>query len=117
MPRRDSISNGELNDSQFYIMAALITPQHGYAVMQMLLQVENQVVHIGPATLYTTLRQLVEAGLLERCEVDGQNKVYVTTAEGRARLVNEIARKRAMVDFALGKLNESMHDEESEKTI
>jgi DNA-binding PadR family transcriptional regulator len=111
MPRRDALSNGELNDSQYYILAALITPRHGYAVMQMLIQVENQVVHIGPATLYTTLRQLVEAGLLERCDTDSINKMYVVTAEGRMRLINEIARKRAMVEFAEGVLKASMHDE------
>ena len=100
MPRRDAITNGELNDSQFYILAALIVPQHGYAVMQMLMQLGGQVVHIGPATLYTTLKQLVEAGLLTRCESDGTSKVYVITAEGRVRLSNEIERKRAMVEFA-----------------
>ncbi len=99
MPRRDAISLGELNDSQFYILAALVEPRHGYAVMQMLMQVDSQTVHIGPATLYTTLRQLVEAGLLERCASDGTNKVYVITVEGRTRLVNEMARKRAMVEF------------------
>jgi DNA-binding PadR family transcriptional regulator len=100
MPRRDAITNGELNDSQFYILAALMVPQHGYAVMQMLMQLGGQVVHIGPATLYTTLKQLVEAGLLTRCESDGTSKVYVITAEGRVRLSNEIERKRAMVEFA-----------------
>lgn len=100
MPRRDAISIGELNDSQFYILAALVEPLHGYAVMQMLMQVDSQTVHIGPATLYTTLRQLVDAGLLERCVSDGASKVYVMTADGRTRLVNEIARKQAMVEFA-----------------
>ena len=100
IPRRDAITNGELNDSQFYILAALMVPQHGYAVMQMLMQLGGQVVHIGPATLYTTLKQLVEAGLLTRCESDGTSKVYVITAEGRVRLSNEIERKRAMVEFA-----------------
>lgn len=100
MPRRDAITNGELNDSQFYILAALMVPRHGYAVMQMLMQLGGQVVHIGPATLYTTLKQLVEAGLLTRCESDGTSKVYVITAEGRVRLSNEIERKRAMVEFA-----------------
>ena len=111
MPRRDSISNGELNDSQFYILAALIEPLHGYAVMQMLMQVDSQAVHIGPATLYTTLRQLVEAGLLERCESDGSSKIYVITAEGRMRLINEIERKRAMVEFAHRALTGDTSDE------
>ena len=50
MPRHDSISLGELNDSQFYILAALVQPRHGYAVMQLLLEVPNQMVHIGPAS-------------------------------------------------------------------
>ncbi len=100
MPRRDALSLGELNDSQFYILAALVEPRHGYAVMQMLMQINSQTVHIGPATLYTTLRQLVDAKLLERCDSDGTNKVYVITTEGRTRLVNEMARKRAMVEFA-----------------
>lgn len=100
MPRKDALTNGELNDSQFYILAALIEPRHGYAVMQMLMQVDSQHVHIGPATLYTTLKQLVEARLLARCESDGVSKIYVITDEGRTRLHNEIERKRAMVEFA-----------------
>ena len=100
MPRKDALTIGELNDSQFYILAALTEPLHGYAVMQMLMQVDSQAIHIGPATLYTTLRQLVDAGLLKRCESDGTHKVYVITAEGRVRLNNEIVRKRAMVEFA-----------------
>jgi DNA-binding PadR family transcriptional regulator len=78
MPRKDALTIGELNDSQFYILAALVVPRHGY----------------------TTLRQLVDAGLLERCESDGTHKVYVITADGRIRLNNEIARKQAMVEFA-----------------
>ena len=100
MPRHDSISLGELNDSQFYILAALTVPRHGYAVMQLLMEVPNQMVHIGPATLYTTLHKLVDAGLLERCVSEGVSKVYVITPEGRRRLENEIQRKRAMVAFA-----------------
>jgi DNA-binding PadR family transcriptional regulator len=89
-----------MNDSQFYILAALVVPRHGYAVMQMLMEVDSQTIHIGPATLYTTLRQLVEAGLLERRASDGTSKIYVITAEGRNRLNDEITRKRAMVEFA-----------------
>jgi len=110
MPRKDALTIGELNDSQFYILAALVVPRHGYAVMQMLMQVDNQTVHIGPATLYTTLRQLVDAGLLERCESDGTHKVYVITAEGRIRLNNEIERKQAMVKFAHRALNGGRDD-------
>jgi Fe2+ or Zn2+ uptake regulation protein len=79
--------------------------------MQMLMQIDNQAVHIGPATLYTTLRQLVEAGLLERCESDGSSKIYVITAEGRMRLINEIERKRAMVEFAQRALTGDTSDE------
>ena len=42
MPRKDALTIGELNDSQFYILAALIEPLHGYAVMQRLMQVDSQ---------------------------------------------------------------------------
>ena len=100
MPRHDSISLGELNDSQYYILAALVQPRHGYAVMQMLMSVPNQTVHIGPATLYTTLHKLVDVGLLERCVSEGSSKVYVITADGRQRLLSEIDRKRAMIAYA-----------------
>ena len=100
MSRRDSITNGELNDSQYYILASLITPRHGYAVMKLLMNVDTQTIHIGPATLYTTLKQLVDAGLVARCASDTTNKIYVITAEGQERLTREIARKQAMVEFA-----------------
>ncbi|MFN7470983.1 MAG: PadR family transcriptional regulator [Roseiflexaceae bacterium] len=111
MSRRAALSNGELNDSQFYILSALVVPRHGYAVMQLLMDVPDQITHVGPATLYTTLHQLVEAGLLERCASEGVSKVYVITPEGRRRLLNEIARKQAMVEFAQQAMEGRTHHE------
>ncbi|WP_252311951.1 PadR family transcriptional regulator [Sinobaca sp. H24] len=34
MGRKDSISSGDLTDTHYYILLSLMTPMHGYAVMQ-----------------------------------------------------------------------------------
>jgi DNA-binding PadR family transcriptional regulator len=51
-------------------------------------------VTIGPASLYTTLKKLLTAGLVElRVTTDENKKIYKITKIGREMLVSEIERK------------------------
>ena len=101
MPRKDSIDIGELTDSAFYILASLIKEKHGYLIMKTVEELTNNKVIIGPASLYTTLKKLLKAGLIELNPItDEQKKVYKITNSGKDMLVKEIERKKQMVKFA-----------------
>jgi DNA-binding PadR family transcriptional regulator len=101
MPRKGSIDIGELTDSAFYILSSVIEEKHGYLIMKTIEELTNNEVAIGPASLYTTLKKLLAAGLLELNEASYENKkVYKITKIGREMLIKEIERKKQMVKFA-----------------
>ncbi|WP_027623768.1 PadR family transcriptional regulator [Clostridium lundense] len=108
MPRKDSIDVGELTDSAFYILSSVVEEKHGYLIMKIIEELTNNEVVIGPASLYTTLKKLLIAGLIElNAATDENKKVYKITSLGREMLVKEIERKKKMVKFAehfLGKM-------------
>lgn len=83
-----------------YILLALSTKErHGYDIMK---QVDNDsggALHIGPATLYTTIRRLLEAGLIEEADErpdagldDQRRRYYRLSATGRQAVQEEIER-------------------------
>lgn len=101
MPRKDSIDIGELTDSAFYILSSVIEPRHGYLIMKTIEELTNNQVTIGPASLYTTLKKLLAAELVELdAKADENKKVYKITSLGREMLIKEIERKKQMVRFA-----------------
>lgn len=106
MPRKDSIDIGELTDSAFYILASVIEEKHGYLIMKTIEKFTNNEVIIGPASLYTTLKKLLAADLVELvCDTDENKKVYKITNKGREMLIKEIERKKQMIKFAENFLN------------
>ena len=101
MPRKDSIDLGELTDSAFYILCSVIEEKHGYLIMKTIEELTNGEVTIGPASLYTTLKKLLSAGLVELYDTGEQNKkIYKITDLGCKMLEKEIQRKKQMVAFA-----------------
>ncbi|MDD7795370.1 PadR family transcriptional regulator [Clostridium sp. 'White wine YQ'] len=101
MPRKDSIDIGELTDSAFYILSCVIEEKHGYLIMKAIEKFTDNQVVIGPASLYTTLKKLLAAELVElSSDTDENKKVYRITDKGRKMLINEIERKKQMIKFA-----------------
>ena len=101
MARKDSIDIGELTDSAFYILASVIEEKHGYLIMKTIEKLTNDKVIIGPASLYTTLKKLLAAGLVElNTDIAENKKVYKITNKGRGMLIKEIERKKQMIRFA-----------------
>jgi DNA-binding PadR family transcriptional regulator len=79
-----------LPPAQFHILVALTGgEQHGYAIMQAVEASSEGVVRMGPATLYGTLKRLVDAGLVEelsrrpRPGDDARRRYYRITALGK----------------------------------
>ena len=101
MARKDSIDLGELTDSAFYILSSVIEAKHGYLIMKTIEEDSNNEYKIGPASLYTTLKKLLAADLVQLHEDNNDNKkVYEITDKGREMLIKEIVRKKNMVRFA-----------------
>lgn len=106
MARKDSIDIGELTDSAFYILSSVVQEKHGYLIMKTVEKFTQNEVVIGPASLYTTLKKLLVADLVElNSEADENKKVYKITNKGREMLMKEIERKKQMIRFAENFLN------------
>lgn len=106
MPRKDSIDIGELTDSAFYILSSVTEQKHGYLIMKTIEKYTNNQVIIGPASLYTTLKKLLAADLVEiSADTEDNKKVYKITDKGRDMLIKEIERKKQMINFAENFLN------------
>ncbi len=70
MTKSDPSSFLPLPQAQFYVLVALTAGEmHGYAIMQAVEDSSDGIVRMGPATLYGTLKRLVDFGLAE--ELDG----------------------------------------------
>jgi DNA-binding PadR family transcriptional regulator len=94
-----------LTSAQFHILLTLAEgPRHGYAIMQEIEERTDGAVALGPGTLYRSIKQLLERGLI--VEVDGdpgasrQRRPYLLTADGVARTAAEARRLRSLVQWA-----------------
>lgn len=85
-----------LPQAQYHVLVALTAGElHGYAIMQAVEASSNDVVQMGPATLYGTLKRLVEAELVmetaQRPAVgdDQRRRYYELTGLGREVCIAE----------------------------
>lgn len=101
LARKGSIDIGVLTDPAFYILSSVIQENHGYLIMKSIEEMTNGQVIIGPASLYTTLKKLLEADLVSRIVSSDENKkIYQITPTGLEVLLRDIERKKQMVTFA-----------------
>ena len=54
---KNNLSEYQLTDSGYYILLALLNPNHGYGIMKYVEEITAGEFIIGPATLYTTLKK------------------------------------------------------------
>ncbi|HEX7118837.1 MAG TPA: PadR family transcriptional regulator [Longimicrobiales bacterium] len=94
-----------LKPAWFHILLALADgPRHGYAIrVEVEARTEGRV-RLWPATLYGSIRDLAEAGLIEEGEADpvddARRRIYRLTGAGARVLAAEAARMQALVDAA-----------------
>jgi DNA-binding PadR family transcriptional regulator len=81
--------------------------RHGYAIMQEIERMTDGATRLGPGGVYTTIRRLLEDGLIEECderpdpEVDDQRRRYYRlTGTGRAMAGAEVRRLDSLVRAA-----------------
>jgi DNA-binding PadR family transcriptional regulator len=94
-----------LKTNWFYILLSLSgQEQHGYGIMNDVLERTNGQIRLWPATLYGTLKRLIEEGLIEESDVrpapeldDARRRYYRLTAAGKKVLDAESERLEELV--------------------
>src|SRR5271163_383547 len=100
----------------FHILLSLAGgEQHGYGIMQEVLQRTDGKVRLWPATLYGSIKRLIEAELIEDSEErpapeldDARRRYYRLTALGRRVLDGECERLQELVRTIRVKQGQSM---------
>ncbi|MCH3965211.1 MAG: PadR family transcriptional regulator [Clostridium sp.] len=108
MPRSNSLKMGELTDAYYYILLSLIKPKHGYLIMKSIEELSQGKFSIGPASLYTSIKKLLDGGLIKLNGELQQRKIYIITDKGIRFLKNEVEKKRQMVEIAEKIFNKEM---------
>ncbi len=94
-----------LKTQWFHIMLSLAgEEQHGYGIMQEVLQRTSGKVRLWPATLYGSIKRLIEAGLIKESSVrpaaefdDARRRYYRLTPLGNRVLNAECERLQELV--------------------
>lgn len=106
MARNDALETGELTDTSFYILLSLVEARHGYLIMKNIEELTNNNFSIGPASMYTTIKKLLAAGMIEQlAEEADKRKTYIATKQGLDLLKKDIQRREMMIQHAKQILN------------
>jgi len=105
MPKLDPQTFLPLKSQWFHIMLSLAgEEQHGYGIMQEVLDRTDGKVRLWPATLYGSLKRLIDAGLIEEADErpapeldDSRRRYYRLTAFGKRVLSAECDRLQELV--------------------
>ena len=97
-----------LHQNWFHILLSLVgNEQHGYGIMQEVLDRTDGAVRIWPATLYGALQRMIAGGLIEESGErpapeldDARRRYYRITPLGRTVLNLECERLRDMLRMA-----------------
>ena len=94
------IDNIALTESTYYILLSLVSPQHGYGIMQQAEELSKGRVRLAAGTLYGALSAMVDKGWIEQLPVEegSRKKEYQLTAQGRRVLEKEVERLRELAD-------------------
>jgi DNA-binding PadR family transcriptional regulator len=89
----------------FQILIALADqPLHGYGIMLDIAERSDGKVKLSPGTLYGSIKQMVEEGLIEettgRATDDERRRYYRLTREGREAARQEMSRMSALLNHA-----------------
>lgn len=88
-----------LTESTYYILLSLVTPQHGYGIMQQTEQMSAGRVRLAAGTLYGALNALCDKGWIIQLPIEdgSRKKQYKLTDKGLQVLKGELARLRQLV--------------------
>ncbi len=95
-----NFGNGALTEAVYYILLSLMTPMHGYGIMQNAEALSHGRVKLAAGTLYGAINTMLEKGWIQALpgEKNSRKKEYVITDAGRDVLRMEIARLEELVE-------------------
>lgn len=86
-----------LTEATYYILLSLVKPMHGYGIMQMVEEMTNGEVKLGPGTLYGNTTKLLKEKLIVEIASTDRKKCYELTPLGREVLELEYNRLQRSV--------------------
>ena len=89
-----------ITETTYYILLALLKPNHGYGVIQKVNELTNERVILGAGTLYGAINNLLDKELIVLYSEDKESrkkKQYIVTAKGKDTLQNEIKRLEELI--------------------
>ena len=86
-----------LTEQMFYILICLRKECCGIDIMEMVSDMTDGRVTLGPGTLYALLGDFVKQGFIRETAVDGRKRSYIITDHGRSALQEEYERLKAQV--------------------
>ena len=95
-----------LTSAMHHILLSLLKEErHGYAIMQAVEALSDGAMRLGPGTLYTSIRKLLDARLIEESserpeDDDERRRYYRLTLAGREAVLAETRRLSHLVRFA-----------------
>ena len=94
------INTGALTEAVYYILLSLMTPLHGYGIMQNVERLSGGRLHLAAGTLYGAISNMLEKAWITALDntADSRKKEYVITETGREILRAEYARLKELVD-------------------
>lgn len=90
-----------LTEGVYYILLSLLTPNHGYGIIQSTLKMTKGRVELGAGTLYGAINNLLDKGWISLYSEEKESrkkKQYVITRLGRAALEEEIQRLTELLE-------------------
>lgn len=89
-----------LTEAVYYILLSLVTPRHGYGIIQNVESMSGGRVRLAAGTLYGAISTLLEKNWIRALpeEKDSRKKEYIITADGRQALTGELARLQELLD-------------------
>ena len=99
-----------LTEAVYYILLSLLTPRHGYGIMQNAELLSAGRVKLAAGTLYGAINSLLEKGWIMALpgEKDSRKKEYVITEDGKAVLKAEIQRLKELVENGTRMMEEEL---------
>ncbi|WP_130862456.1 PadR family transcriptional regulator [Bacilliculturomica massiliensis] len=87
-----------LTEPMYYLLLALIRPQHGYGIMQSITEMTENRVQVGAGTLYALLSRFEGEGIIAQIMEKDRKKIYQITPKGAELLTEEFCRLNRMVE-------------------
>ncbi len=99
---RDNVKSGALTEVTFFILLALYSPKHGYAIMQFIEEKTAGRLQLGAGTLYGALNSLQEKGWITHYgSNNSRKKEFIITDKGREIANAELSRLRELTSIAM----------------